>query len=117
MPLLALQNIQNEGKALKNYKNDYLKTDKKGYISMYDSVRWISTFTLKKASVSCLWFFLMEIIKLKYKKQVGYESIFFIYENENTVDFRIIFDLKYKNVRTHGGYSDNSISMNELKAI
>ena len=33
---------------LKNYKNDSLKTDKKGYISMYDSVRWISTFTLKK---------------------------------------------------------------------
>lgn len=35
-------------KALKNYKKDYLKTDKKGYISMYDGVRWINTFTLKK---------------------------------------------------------------------
>lgn len=37
-----------DGKVLKNYKNDYLKTDKKGYISMYDGVRWMSTFTLKK---------------------------------------------------------------------
>ena len=40
--------LDSEGKVLKNYKNDYLKTDKKGYISMYDGVRWISTFTLKK---------------------------------------------------------------------
>lgn len=40
--------LDSEGKALKSYKNDYLKTDKKGYISMYDGVRWISTFTLKK---------------------------------------------------------------------
>lgn len=40
--------LDSEGKALKSYKNDYLKTDKKGYISMYDDVRWISTFTLKK---------------------------------------------------------------------
>lgn len=40
--------LDSEGKVLKSYKNDYLKTDKKGYISMYDSVRWISTFTLKK---------------------------------------------------------------------
>lgn len=40
--------LNSEGKVLKNYKNDYLKTDKKGYISMYDGVRWISTFTLKK---------------------------------------------------------------------
>ena len=40
--------LDSEGKALKSYKSDYLKTDKKGYISMYDSVRWISTFTLKK---------------------------------------------------------------------
>ena len=56
--------LDSEGKVLQSYKNDYLKTDKKGYISMYDGVRWISTFTLKKASVSCLWFFLMEIIKL-----------------------------------------------------
>ena len=39
--------LDSEGKVLKNYKNDYLKTDKKGYISMYDSVRWISTFTIK----------------------------------------------------------------------
>ena len=40
--------LDSEGKVLKSYKNDYLKTDKKGYISMYDDVRWISTFTLKK---------------------------------------------------------------------
>lgn len=39
--------LDSEGKVLKSYKNDYLKTDKKGYISMYDGVRWISTFTLK----------------------------------------------------------------------
>ena len=40
--------LDSEGKVLKSYKNDYLKTDKKGYISMYDGVRWISTFTIKK---------------------------------------------------------------------
>lgn len=40
--------LDSEGNVLKSYKNDYLKTDKKGYISMYDGVRWISTFTLKK---------------------------------------------------------------------
>lgn len=40
--------LQDDEKALKNYKKDYLKTDKKGYISMYDGVRWINTFTLKK---------------------------------------------------------------------
>ena len=40
--------LNSEGKTVKNYKNDYLKTDKKGYISMYDGVRWINTFTLKK---------------------------------------------------------------------
>ena len=39
--------LDSEGKVLKSYKNDYLKTDKKGYIRMYDSVRWISTFTIK----------------------------------------------------------------------
>ena len=39
--------LDSEGKVVKSYKNDYLKTDKKGYISMYDSVRWISTFTIK----------------------------------------------------------------------
>lgn len=39
--------LDSEGKVLKSYKNDYLKTDKKGYISMYDSVRWIRTFTIK----------------------------------------------------------------------
>lgn len=40
--------LQDDEKTLKNYKKDYLKTDKKGYISMYDGVRWINTFTLKK---------------------------------------------------------------------
>lgn len=40
--------LHDDEKALKNYKKDYLKTDKKGYISMYDGVRWINTFTLKK---------------------------------------------------------------------
>lgn len=40
--------LKDDEKALKNYKKDYLKTDKKGYISMYDGVRWINTFTLKK---------------------------------------------------------------------
>ena len=40
--------LKSEEKVLKNYKNDYLKTDKKGYISMYDGVRWMSTFSLKK---------------------------------------------------------------------
>lgn len=40
--------LDSEGKVLKSYKNDYLKTDKKGYISMYDGVRWMSTFSLKK---------------------------------------------------------------------
>lgn len=40
--------LNSEEKVLKNYKNDYLKTDKKGYISMYDGVRWMSTFSLKK---------------------------------------------------------------------
>lgn len=39
--------LDSEGKVLKSYKNYYLKTDKKGFISMYDSVRWISTFTIK----------------------------------------------------------------------
>ena len=40
--------LNSEEMVLKNYKNDYLKTDKKGYISMYDGVRWMSTFSLKK---------------------------------------------------------------------
>ena len=55
--------------------------------------------------------------KLGYKKQAGYESICYVYENEDTADFEIIFDLKNKNIHTHGGYSDKSISMDELKAI
>ena len=40
--------LNEKGKTLKNYKKQYLKTDKTGYISMYDGVRWISNFTLKK---------------------------------------------------------------------
>lgn len=39
--------LNEKGKILKNYKKQYLKTDKNGYISMYDGVRWVSTFTLK----------------------------------------------------------------------
>lgn len=42
--------LNSEGKTVKNYKNDYLKTDKKGYISMYDGVRWMSAFTLKNGN-------------------------------------------------------------------
>lgn len=40
--------LNEKGKTLKNYKKQYLRTDKNGYISMYDGVRWISNFTLKK---------------------------------------------------------------------
>lgn len=39
--------LNEKGKTLKNYKKQYLKTDKNGYINMYDGVRWMSTFTLK----------------------------------------------------------------------
>lgn len=39
--------LNEKGKILKNYKKQYLKTDKNGYISMYDGARWMSTFTLK----------------------------------------------------------------------
>ena len=39
--------LNEKGKTLKNYKKQYLKTGKNGYISMYDGVRWMSTFTLK----------------------------------------------------------------------
>lgn len=42
--------LNSEGKTVKNYKNDYLKTDKKGYISMYDGVRWMSAYTLKNGN-------------------------------------------------------------------
>ena len=40
--------LNEKGKILKNYKKQYLKTDKNGYISLYDGVRWVSNFTLKK---------------------------------------------------------------------
>lgn len=40
--------LNEKGKIFKNYKKQYLKTDKNGYISMYDGVRWMTTFTLKK---------------------------------------------------------------------
>lgn len=39
--------LNEKGKTLKNYKKQYLKTDKNGYISMYDGVRWVCNFTLK----------------------------------------------------------------------
>lgn len=55
--------------------------------------------------------------KLGYKKQVGFESICFIYENEDTVNFEIIFDLKNKTIHTHGGCTDKSLSIDELEAI
>ena len=55
--------------------------------------------------------------KLKYKKQTGFESICYVYENEDTADFEIIFDLKNKTIHTHGACSDKSISMDELEAI
>ena len=37
--------------------------------------------------------------KLGYKKQAGFESICYVYENEDTADFEIIFDLKNKNIQ------------------
>lgn len=55
--------------------------------------------------------------KLGYKKRACFESICYVYENEDTADFEIIFDLKNKTIHTHGGYSDKSISMDELEAI
>lgn len=39
--------LNEKGKTLKNYKKQYLKTDKNGCVRMYDGVRWMSTFTLK----------------------------------------------------------------------
>ena len=53
--------------------------------------------------------------KLGYKKQAGFESICYVYENEDTVNFEIIFDLKNKTIHTHGGCTDKSISMDELE--
>ena len=55
--------------------------------------------------------------ELGYKKQDSFESICYVYENEDTADFEIIFDLKNKNIHTHGGYTDKSLSMDELNAI
>lgn len=55
--------------------------------------------------------------KLGYKKRAGFESICYVYENEDTTDFEIIFDLKNKTIHTHGGCTDKSLSMDELEAI
>lgn len=55
--------------------------------------------------------------KLGYKKQVSFDSICFVYENEDTSDFEIIFDLKSKKIHTYGACSDKSISIDELNAI
>lgn len=55
--------------------------------------------------------------EIGYKKRAGFESICYVYENEDTADFEIIFDLKNKNIHTHGGYTDKSLSMDELNAI
>lgn len=52
-----------------------------------------------------------------YKEQAGFESICFVYENEDTADFEIIFDLKSKKIHTHVGYTDKSLSIDELEAI
>ena len=45
--MFKIKMLNEKGKTLKNYKKQYLKTDKNGHISMYDGVRWIRTFTLK----------------------------------------------------------------------
>ncbi len=45
--MFKIKMLNDKGKNFKNYKKRYLKTDKNGYISMYDGVRWMSTFTLK----------------------------------------------------------------------
>lgn len=55
--------------------------------------------------------------KLGYKKRAGFESICYVYENEDTVNFEIIFDLKNKTIHTHGGCTDKSLSIDELEAI
>lgn len=55
--------------------------------------------------------------KLGYKKLAGFESICYVYENEDIADFEIIFDLKNKTIHTHGGCTDKSLSMDELEAI
>jgi archaellin len=39
--------LNEKGKTLKNYKKQYLKTDKNECVRMYDGVRWMRTFTLK----------------------------------------------------------------------
>lgn len=39
--------LNDKGKTLKNYKKQYLKTDKNGCVRMYDGERWMRTFTLK----------------------------------------------------------------------
>lgn len=52
-----------------------------------------------------------------YKKQAGFESICYVYENDDTVNFEIIFDLKNKTIHTHGGCTDKSLSIDELEAI
>lgn len=39
--------LNEKGKTLKNYKKQYLKTDKNGCVRMYNGVRWMRTFTLK----------------------------------------------------------------------
>lgn len=55
--------------------------------------------------------------KLGYKKQDSFESICYVYENEDTADFEIIFDLKNKTIHIHGGCTDKSLSIDELEAI
>lgn len=45
--MFKIKMLNEKGKTLKNYKKQYLKTDKNGCVSMYDGVRWKKTFTLK----------------------------------------------------------------------
>jgi|GEM_PF-1271127 len=45
--MFKIKMLNEKGKTLKNYKKQYLKTDKNGCVSMYDGVRWMRTFTLK----------------------------------------------------------------------
>lgn len=45
--MFKIKMLNEKGKTLKNYKKQYLKTDKNGCVSMYDGVCWMRTFTLK----------------------------------------------------------------------
>ncbi len=63
MEHLKSKKLDSEGKVLKSYKNDYLKTDKKDISVCMTVFGGLVHLQLKMASVYYLWFFLMEIIK------------------------------------------------------